>query len=82
MQYRMSIDRYEGDRKQLAVLVSDDGELQVTMPKKMLPKGCKTGDVMVMTMERDAAATEDVARKTKAVQAELKKGDKGGDLEL
>jgi hypothetical protein len=97
--HRMTLDRFEGDRKQIAVLVSDDGE-QVNVPKKLLPKGAKAGDVLTLDFGGDAAspraaiaagdvratkdetATEDVARKTRKVQEELKKTDPGGDITL
>jgi hypothetical protein len=103
--HRMSIDRFEGDRKQIAVLVTEDGEHQINVPKKLLPKGAKAGDVLMMefggdaasaprdvakadtaagdmVITKDAATTEDVARKTRKVQEDLKKADHGGDIEL
>jgi hypothetical protein len=97
--HRMTIDRFEGDRKQIAVLVTADGE-QVNVPRRRLPKGSKAGDVLTLEIDaaaasprvalasgdaklaKDEAATEDVARKTRAVQEELKKSDPGGDLIL
>ena len=54
MSLRLSLDRFEGDRKQIAVLVSDDGQT-VSMPKSLLPPGTKPGDVLTFTLERDAA---------------------------
>jgi hypothetical protein len=104
--HRMSIDRFEGDRKQIAVLVTEDGEHQINVLKKLLPKGAKAGDVLMMDLGRDdggaprvaaaaaagdtgdmaitkdEAATEDVARKTRKVQEDLKRKDPGGDIEL
>jgi hypothetical protein len=58
---RMTIDRFEGDRKQIAVLVTEDGEHQINVPKKLLPKGSKPGDVLTMELGRDAAGTPRVA---------------------
>ena len=78
---RLSIDRFEGDKKQFAVLLTDDGT-QVNFPKALLPKGVKAGDILSLTFEKDAEATRDVARQTRAVQDDLKKSDPGGDVKL
>jgi hypothetical protein len=78
---RLSIDRFEGDKKDIAVLLTDDGE-QVNFPKKMLPRGAKAGDVLTLSLERDAEATRQVAEQTRQVQGDLKKRDPGGDLKL
>jgi hypothetical protein len=40
---RLSIDRFEGDRKQIAVLLTEDGR-PINFPKALLPKGAKAGD--------------------------------------
>jgi Protein of unknown function (DUF3006) len=79
--HRMSIDRYEGEKKEIAVLVTDDGQ-QINMPRALLPRGCKAGDVLTVTMERDAKATKDVAEKTRKLQEDLKGKDPGGDMSL
>jgi hypothetical protein len=75
----LTIDRFEGDRKQVAVLLTDDGD-QINFPKKLLPKGAKPGDILSISIERDAEATRQVAEQTRAVQDELKKTDPGGDI--
>jgi hypothetical protein len=36
MTIRLSIDRFEGDRKQIAVLLADDGT-PINFPKALLP---------------------------------------------
>src|SRR5262249_42129415 len=77
----LSIDRFEGDKMDLAVLLSDDGD-PIHVPKKLLPKGAKAGDVLAVTIERDEAATRAVASKTKAAQDDLRKTDHGGDIKL
>ena len=61
---RLSIDRFEGDKKQVAVLLTDDGT-QVNFPKALLPKGVKAGDVLSLSIERDAGATRQIARDTR-----------------
>jgi hypothetical protein len=77
----LSVDRFEGDRKQVAVLVADDGT-QVNFPKALLPRGTKAGDILAFQIDRDIEAARQIAKKTKQVQDELKKTDTGGDLKL
>ena len=81
MTIRLSLDRFEGDRKQIAVLVTDDGD-PINFPKALLPRGSKPGDILVFDIERDTAATSRVADATKRVQDDLKKRDPGGDIRL
>lgn len=81
MKLQLSIDRFEGDKKQIAVLLADDGT-QVNFPKALLPKGVKAGDILSLSVEKDAGATKNVARETRAVQGDLKKTDPGGDISL
>ncbi|AGA26490.1 Protein of unknown function (DUF3006) [Singulisphaera acidiphila DSM 18658] len=78
MPLRLSIDRFEGD---LAVLVDDRGR-QINFPFDLLPKGVRAGEVLTFAVERDTEATRQLQAETKAVQAELKKRDPGGDLKL
>jgi Protein of unknown function (DUF3006) len=81
LQTRLSIDRFEGDRKQVAVLLTDDGT-QVNFPRSLLPKGVKPGDILSLTIEKDAELTRQVAQETRAVQDQLKKTDPGGDISV
>jgi hypothetical protein len=62
----LSIDRFEGTKKQVAVLLAGDGT-QVHFPKSLLPKGVKAGDILSLTIERDVEATKKVAKQTRAV---------------
>jgi hypothetical protein len=78
---RLSIDRFEGPRKQIAVLLADDDQ-QINFPKALLPRGSKVGDVLAFAIEKDAEATKKLAEETKRLQDELKKTDPGGDLVL
>jgi Protein of unknown function (DUF3006) len=41
---RLSIDRFEGDRKQIAVLLAEDGTA-INFPRAVLPEGTKAGDL-------------------------------------
>jgi hypothetical protein len=78
---RLSLDRFEGKGKQIAVLVTDEGET-LNLPKSILPAGAKPGDVLTLTLERDAAASTRVAEETRQVQDKLAKGDPGGDIKI
>jgi hypothetical protein len=78
---RLSIDRLEGRKKEIAVLLTDDGT-QLNFPKKLLPKGAKAGDILSIKIERDLEATRQVAEQTRAVQDQLKKADSGEDIKL
>jgi hypothetical protein len=77
----LSIDRFEGDRKQIAVLLTDDGD-QINWPRKLLPRGAKAGDVLSLEIERDIEATRQVTEQTRKVQEDLKKTDPGGDVKI
>ncbi len=81
LKFRLAIDLFEGDKKQVAVLLTDDG-FQVHFPRSLLPKGVKAGDILILNIEKDAEATRNVAQQTRAVQDDLKKTDPGGDITL
>jgi len=78
---RLSIDRFEGDRKQTAVLLAEDGTA-IDFPKALLPKGARAGDLLTLQIERDAEATGKLAEDTRKVQDQLRKTDPGGDVRL
>jgi Protein of unknown function (DUF3006) len=77
----LSVDRFEGKDKSIAVLVSDDGAT-INLPKSFLPPEVKAGDVLAMTLERDEAATIKLAAETRKIQDELLATDPGGDITL
>jgi hypothetical protein len=77
----LSIDRLEGDRKQIAVLLAEHGTA-INFPKALLPKGVKAGDILTLQIERDVEATRKVAADTRQVHNQLKKTDPGGDIRL
>ncbi len=77
----LSIDRFEGKGKQIAVLVTDDGGA-LNVPRSLLPPDSKPGDVFTLTLERDARATREVADQTRRLQDRLSQGDPGGDIKL
>ena len=77
----LSIDRFEGSKNEIAVLVADDGR-SFDLPRWLLPNGAKAGDVVSLSIELDPAATAQLVAKTKKVQADLAKGDDGKDIQL
>ncbi len=77
----LSIDRFEGKGKSIAVLLTDDGET-LNIPRSMLPPGVKPGDVLTVSLEVDAEATRQLAQETRQVQDALSHRDPGGDLSL
>src|ERR1700750_3372878 len=78
---QLSIDRFEGDKKEIAVLLTDDGE-QIEFPRALLPAGVKAGVILSFEIRQDADATRGLKLKTRKLQDELKKTDPGGDIEL
>lgn len=81
MTVQLSVDRFEGRDKSIAVLVSEDGA-SCDAPRAWLPEGVAPGDVLTVTFERDDEATGKLAAETKKVQKELEATDPGGDLSL
>lgn len=81
MSVSLSIDRLEGDDKEIAVLVGDD-ELTINVPLAILPAGSQPGDVVSLTFKHDAAATKRLASETKKIQDELGGSDTGEDIKL
>ena len=57
MSTRLSLDRFEGKGKQIAVLLTDDGET-LNLPRSVLPPGVKPGDVLTLTLEHDPVAIQ------------------------
>lgn len=81
VRHSLSVDRFEGRDRPIAVLLTDDGE-SVNVPGSLLPPGVKPGDVLTLTLERDAEATGRLADDTRRVQDELSQRDPGGDIRL
>ncbi len=77
----LSVDRFEGRSRPIAVLLTDDGE-SINMPGSLLPPGVKPGDVLTLTIELDGDATRKLADETRRVQDKLSQGDPGGDIRL
>ncbi|MGA9921983.1 MAG: DUF3006 domain-containing protein, partial [Isosphaeraceae bacterium] len=60
MTTRLSLDRFEGRNKSIAVLLTDDGE-SINFPRALLPPGAKAGDVLALTLEADPEETRKLA---------------------
>ncbi len=57
MTIHLSIDRLQGVKKQIAVLLADDGTA-INGPKGLLPKGVKAGDILTLQIERGVKAID------------------------
>ena len=70
------IDRFEGE---LAVLLlGDKGEFRLNFPLSLLPAGCREGDILNISIERDVAATEQTKERVSGLMEKLKKKSQGG----
>ena len=56
MAIQLSIDRFEGEQSNIAMLLIDAGQ-QIDFPRDLLPADAQPGDVLSVTIERDLAAT-------------------------
>ncbi len=81
MPTQLSLDRFEGKNKSIAVLLTDAGET-LNLPRSLLPSGVKVGDVLELTLERDVDASRKLRDQTRSVQKELRTTDPGGDIKL
>jgi hypothetical protein len=70
--FRLTVNRFEGDKKQVAVLLAEDCT-PVNFLKALLPKGIKVGDNLTLTIELKVEVPKRVAEETRAVQDELKR---------
>ncbi len=77
----LSLDRFEGDGKAIAVFLTDDGET-LNLPRSLVPSSAKAGDVLTLTLEHDPEATRRLSDQTRRVQDKLSQGDPGGDIKL
>ncbi|MNS52287.1 hypothetical protein D3C72_849970 [compost metagenome] len=66
---RAYIDKIEGAKAELRL--GDDEETRLVVPKSVLPKGVKEGDVLTLRFERDAAATRAEAEANDALREKL-----------
>lgn len=81
MPTRLSLDRFEGKGKSIAVLLTDDDET-INLPRSLLPADARPGDVLTLSLQRDDEATRALAEETRRIQQELRQSDPGGDIKL
>ena len=72
---KATIDRIEGNIA--IVLVGDEG-IKLDIPLSLLPDGCKEGDVLNMSFERDVVGTEQTKERVSDLMEKLKKKGQGG----
>jgi hypothetical protein len=77
----LSLDRFEGEGRRVAVLLTDDGRT-LQIPRSLLPPGARPGDVLTLSLDHDAEATRQLAEATRRVQDRLSGRDPGGDIQL
>lgn len=81
MTTRLTLDRFAGDDKSLAVLLTDDGKA-ISVPRTLLPESTKAGDVLRLELTRDGEATRNLERESHQLETELDQRDPGGDIKL
>ena len=73
------IDRVEG--KLAVLLVGEDGRTKVNMPLILLPEGCKEGDVLDVSIKKNAKATLTAKNRSKSLIEKLKKKGQSGIIQ-
>jgi hypothetical protein len=68
------IDRVEG---KIAVLLLGDESIKLNIPLSLLPDGCKEGDILNMSFERDVVGTEQAKERVSGLMDKLKKKNQG-----
>jgi hypothetical protein len=68
------IDRVEG---KIAVLLLGDESTTLNIPLSLLPAGCKEGDVLNISIERDVVGTEQTKERVTDLMDRLKKKGQG-----
>ena len=72
---KATIDRIEG--KIAVLLLGDKGEFKLNFPLSLLPDGCKEGDILNMSFERDVVGTEQTKERVSGLMEKLKKKSQG-----
>ncbi|VVB68594.1 Uncharacterised protein [uncultured archaeon] len=71
---RAVIDRIEG---KMTVLIAGEENVKFDFPLALLPQGCKEGDVLNISIERDPEATQQAREKVSSLMEKLKKKGQG-----
>lgn len=72
---KATIDRVEG--KTAVLLMGEDGKIKMNMPLVLLPVGCKEGEVLNISIERDPDATGQARERVSSLMEKLKKKEQG-----
>ena len=70
---RATLDRIEEGRGVL--LVRDEEELSFSLPRELLPGGCREGDILVLSIKRDPEATGDAKKRVSDLLEKLQRKD-------
>jgi hypothetical protein len=68
---KVTLDRFEGEFAVL--LVRDDESISIDFPTCLLPKKCKEGDILDLTITRDVEETAEAKKRVSNLIEKLKK---------
>lgn len=68
---KVTLDRFEGEYAVL--LVRDDETISIDFPACLLPKKCKEGDILDITITRDIEETDEAKKRVSKLIDKLKK---------
>ena len=68
---KVTLDRFEGDYAIL--LARDDETISIDFPARLLPKKCKEGDILDITITRDVEETAETKKRVSKLIDKLKK---------
>jgi hypothetical protein len=71
---KATIDRIED---KIAVLLLGDESIKLNIPLSQLPEGCREGDILNMSFERDVVGTEQAKERVSNMMEKLKKKSQG-----
>ena len=58
-------------------MLGDEGEFRLNFPLSLLPAGCKEGDILNISIERDPEATEQTKENVTDLMEKLKQKGQG-----
>lgn len=67
---KVTIDRFEDGYAVL--LIRGEESVHIDFPSKLLPRGCKEGDILDISISRDEAGTEDARKRVSDLIEKLK----------
>jgi hypothetical protein len=71
---KVTLDRIEDGCAVL--LVRDDESIEIDFPSCLLPKGCREGDILDITITRDVESTGEATKRVSDLIEKLKKKNK------